>query len=240
MIEIIPAIDIIGGKSVRLTRGDYKSIKIYSENPLEIARQFEDSGIRRLHLVDLDGAKSNHIVNYDVLASITANTSLNVDFGGGVKSDQDIQMAFEFGASQVTGGSIAVKDRELFSSWITKYGVEKIILGADVTGGKIAIEGWQKETNEDLFTFLEEYLKQGIRYVICTDIAKDGLMKGASRELYREIMKVFPEIKLIASGGITEISELNELQDIGVYGAIIGKALYEGKIKLYDLTQFRT
>lgn len=238
MIEIIPAIDIIGGKCVRLTQGDYQCKKIYSDNPLEIAKQFENAGIRHIHLIDLDGARSNHIVNYDVLYSITSNTSLKVDFGGGIKSDSDIQLAFQYGAFQVTGGSIAVKDRSRFKSWIRKYGPEKIILGADVVGQKIAINGWQKETGEDLFDFLNEYLQQGIRYVICTDINKDGLMIGSSVNLYRRIVENFPDIKLIASGGITKVDEINELHDIGVYGAIIGKALYEGKIKLYDLTQF--
>lgn len=235
---IVPAIDIINGSCVRLTKGDYEQKKVYNENPLEVAKMFEDHGFSHLHLVDLDGAKSGHIVNETVLTNITKNTSLKVDFGGGVKSDADIELAFSSGATQITGGSIAAKDPDLMANWIKKYGAEKIILGADVNNRKIAVGGWLETTSLDLFDFLASYLDQGIEYVICTDIAKDGLLQGSSNELYAEIMKEFPKIKLIASGGVSSEDDLKRLKDIDVYGAIVGKAIYEGRLSLDLLSQY--
>lgn len=232
---IIPAIDIIDGKCVRLTQGDYSQKKIYSYNPLDVAKEFESAGITHLHLVDLDGAKSQHIVNYKVLETISKNTSLKIDFGGGIKSNDDIRIAFECGANQITGGSIAVKNKPMFIEWINTFGAEKIILGADVKNGKIAVNGWKEESQEELFTFLENYINSGIVYVICTDISKDGLLQGTATELYKQIISRFPAIKLIASGGVSSVSNLAELKNAGLYGAIVGKAFYEGKIKLSEL-----
>ena len=237
---IIPAIDIIDGKCVRLTKGDYDQKTTYNENPLEVAKMFEDAGFTHLHLVDLDGAKSGHIVNQHVLKSITQNTNLKVDFGGGVKTDQDIQLAFESGAQQITGGSIAVKNPVIFESWISTFGSDKIILGADVHDNKIAVGGWLETTQLDLFEFLNSYISKGIQYVICTDISKDGLLQGSANELYAEIIQQFPQLKLIASGGVTSISDLEKLTKIGVYGAIVGKAIYENKLTLNELIQFHT
>ncbi|KEO73896.1 1-(5-phosphoribosyl)-5-[(5-phosphoribosylamino)methylideneamino]imidazole-4-carboxamide isomerase [Anditalea andensis] len=238
-MEIIPAIDIIGGKCVRLTQGDYSQMKTYSDSPLEMAKTFEEAGIRRLHLVDLDGAKQKHIINQDVLKSIAQGTSLQVDFGGGVQSDEDIELAFSSGAHQITGGSIAVKLPSLFESWINKYGAEKIILGADVKDRKIAISGWQENTEVDVIEFINSYMKLGVQYVICTDVAKDGLLQGPSIELYKEIMAAIPEIKLIASGGVSDYQDLEKLENIGVYGAIVGKAFYEGRVTLEELASFQ-
>ncbi|HSJ69217.1 MAG TPA: 1-(5-phosphoribosyl)-5-[(5-phosphoribosylamino)methylideneamino]imidazole-4-carboxamide isomerase [Anditalea sp.] len=238
-MEIIPAIDIIGGKCVRLTQGDYAQVKTYSDSPLDMAKTFEDAGIRRLHLVDLDGAKQKKIVNKDVLQSIASGTSLQVDFGGGVQSDEDIELAFRFGAHQITGGSIAVKLPSLFESWIKKYGAEKIILGADVKNRKIAISGWQENTEVDVIDFIKNYQKLGIQYVICTDVAKDGLLQGPSIDLYKEIMAAIPGIKLIASGGVSNLQDLEDLEKSGVYGAIVGKAFYEGKVTLEQLASFQ-
>lgn len=238
-MEIIPAIDIIGGKCVRLTQGDYAQVKTYSDSPLDMAKTFEDAGIRRLHLVDLDGAKQKKIVNKDVLQSIASGTSLRVDFGGGVQSDEDIELAFRFGAHQITGGSIAVKLPSLFESWIKKYGAEKIILGADVKNRKIAISGWQENTEVDVIDFIKNYKKLGVQYVICTDVAKDGLLQGPSIDLYKEIMAAIPGIKLIASGGVSNLQDLEDLEKSGVYGAIVGKAFYEGKVTLEQLASFQ-
>ncbi|MDN5201716.1 1-(5-phosphoribosyl)-5-[(5-phosphoribosylamino)methylideneamino]imidazole-4-carboxamide isomerase [Fulvivirgaceae bacterium BMA10] len=238
MIEIIPAIDIIDGKCVRLTQGDYDQKKIYNENPLEVAKSFEGAGLKRLHMVDLDGARSKHIVNYKVLETVASNTSLKIDFGGGVKTDDDIKIAFDSGAQQVTGGSIAVKDKPTFKSWLKQYGPEKIILGADVKGDKIAISGWEEEATETLFDFLDEYEKEHIKYAICTDIAKDGLLSGTSIDLYQKIQQKYPTLKLIASGGVTTVKEIEKLNELNTFGVIIGKALYEGKIKLSELTKF--
>lgn len=234
---IVPAIDIIDGKCVRLTKGDYDQKKIYNENPLEVAKEFEEAGFTHLHLVDLDGAKSGHIVNQAVLKSITSNTTLKVDFGGGVKTDEDIQLAFECGAQQITGGSIAVKNRPVFEGWLKKYS-DKIILGADVNERKIAVTGWLETTDMDLFSFLKDYQAKGAEYVICTDIAKDGLLAGSSNELYAEIMQEFPKLKLIASGGVTTEEDLIKLEKMGVYGAIVGKAIYEGKLSLETLMKY--
>lgn len=235
---IIPAIDIIDGKCVRLTQGDYNQKKEYHDSPLEMAKRFEDAGIKRLHLVDLDGAKAKKIINKKVLKSVTSGTSLQVDFGGGVQSDQDIALAFELGAYQLTGGSIAVKNPTLFESWIAKYGGERIILGADAKDRKIAISGWEETTSMDLIDFIKEYHAKGISYVICTDVAKDGLLQGPSVDLYKEIMQEIPNIKLIASGGVSHVKDLEELQKTGVYGAIVGKAYYEGRISLEELAAF--
>lgn len=234
-MKIIPAIDIIEGKCVRLTKGDYAEKKIYSEHPLEVAYRFEGAGLQYLHLVDLDGAKEQHIVNWKVLEKIAAKTSLKIDFGGGVKSDNDIRIAFESGASQVTGGSIAAKDKETFKRWIAEYGSEQIILGADVKDEKICVAGWQEDTGINLFDFVTDYQQHGIKYVICTDISKDGMLEGSSLELYKKIKKKFPKIKLIASGGVSSIGELEKLTEMGIYGAIIGKAIYEGRIKLNEI-----
>ena len=237
-MEIIPAIDIIDGKCVRLTQGDYNQKKEYSSDPTEVAKRFEDAGIKRLHLVDLDGAKAKRIINTEVLEGICKATNLHVDFGGGVQSDEDIALAFNLGAKQVTGGSIAVKNPALFSGWLTSYGGEKLILGADAKDRKIAISGWEETTEMDLIDFIKDYHSKGVQYVICTDVAKDGLLQGPSLELYKEIMQEIPEIKLIASGGVASVSDLDELNEAGVYGTIVGKAFYEGKISLEELSSF--
>ena len=238
MIEIIPAIDIIQGKCVRLSQGDYSQKKVYNENPLEVAKMFESEGIRRLHLVDLDGAKAQHIVNYKVLELITTKTNLVVDFGGGLKTDDDIRIAFDCGASMITGGSIAVKDPEIFSSWIEKYGSDKIILGADVKGENIAVGGWLETSDIQLFPFVEDYIKKGVTKVICTDIKKDGMLQGASVGLYKKILVRFPSLYLIASGGVSSIADIEELEKANVPAVIFGKAIYEGNIKLKKLRKF--
>ena len=234
-MHIIPAIDIIDGKCVRLTQGDYAQQKVYNEDPLEVAKAFADAGITRLHLVDLDGARAKHIVNHKVLERIASKTSLHIDFGGGLKKDDDLRIAFECGARQITGGTVAVKDPDLFLSWLERFGPERIILGADVKNGKIAVSGWEEESQEELLPFLERYLAAGVRYAICTDVSKDGLLAGSARELYAEIRGEFPDLQLIASGGVTAIEEVEELREIGCFGAIIGKAIYEGRIALKDL-----
>lgn len=237
-MEIIPAIDLIGGKCVRLSQGDYSSKKEYHDDPLEMAKRFEGVGIRRLHLVDLDGAKAKKIVNADVLQRICAGTSLQVDFGGGIQSDEEIEKAFQLGAKQVTGGSIAVKNPVLFEAWIAKYGSEKIILGADAKNKKIAVGGWEETTSVDLIPFIKDYVTKGISYVICTDVAKDGLLQGPSVDLYKEILQEIPDLKLIASGGVSSVKDLEELEKIGVYGTIVGKAYYEGRVTLEELASF--
>ncbi|SOC80084.1 1-(5-phosphoribosyl)-5-[(5-phosphoribosylamino)methylideneamino] imidazole-4-carboxamide isomerase [Salinimicrobium sediminis] len=237
-MRIIPAIDIIDGKCVRLSQGDYNSKKIYNENPLEVAKEFQDHGIKYLHLVDLDGAKSKHIVNHKVLEQIATGTDLKIDFGGGLKSDEDLKIAFNSGASQITGGSIAVKDREIFLFWLEKYGSEKIILGADAKDEKVAVSGWMEDSKEELIPFIQKYSENGIQYVICTDIAKDGMLEGPSFGLYQKVLKEIPGINLIASGGIAEFDDLPKLQELGCEGAILGKAIYENKISLKQLEQF--
>lgn len=236
-MRIIPAIDIIDGKCVRLTKGDYNTRKTYRDNPLDAAREFEAYGIRYLHLVDLDGARSKHIVNHRVLQEIATKTSLEIDFGGGIKSDEDVRIAFENGARQVTGGSIAQQQPALFKRWLTTYGADKIILGADSHHRKIATDGWQQQSEEDVVDFISAYEKEGIRFVICTDIARDGTLEGPSTDLYRELI-ARTNIQLIASGGITSIDDLLTLQELGCEGAIIGKAIYEGKIRLDELKSF--
>jgi phosphoribosylformimino-5-aminoimidazole carboxamide ribotide isomerase len=236
---IIPAIDLIGGKCVRLSQGDYNSKKEYHDDPLEMAKRFEGAGISRLHLVDLDGAKAKMIVNADVLERICSGTSLLVDFGGGIQADEEIEKAFALGAKQVTGGSIAVKNPTLFEAWVSTYGAEKIILGADAKNKKIAVGGWEETTSVELIPFIKSYFEKGIRYVICTDVAKDGLLQGPSVELYQEILKEIPELKLIASGGVSSMKDLEELEKIGVYGTIVGKAYYEGRVTLEELASFK-
>ncbi|SFB15722.1 1-(5-phosphoribosyl)-5-[(5-phosphoribosylamino)methylideneamino]imidazole-4-carboxamide isomerase [Algoriphagus aquimarinus] len=237
-MQIIPAIDLIGGKCVRLSQGDYSSKKEYHDDPLEMAKRFEGAGIRRLHLVDLDGAKAKKIVNADVLQRISSGTSLQVDFGGGIQADEEIEKAFELGAQQVTGGSIAVKNATLFQAWITKYGSDKIILGADAKNKKIAVGGWEETTSVDLIPFIKDYVAKGISYVICTDVAKDGLLQGPSTDLYKEILEEIPGVKLIASGGVSSVKDLEDLEKIGVYGTIVGKAYYEGRVTLEELAAF--
>jgi len=232
---IIPAIDIIAGKCVRLSQGDYTQVTEYHADPLEIAKQFEGAGLQRLHLVDLDGARSARIVNYPVLERIASNTNLHIDFGGGIKSDDDARIAFESGAQQITGGTIAVTNRELFLGWINRYGSERIILGADVKEGKVAISGWQEQSALDLDPFLRDYLQLGVQYAICTDVSKDGLLQGSAIERYQHLRSTFPDLKLIASGGVSSIAELDQLHELGCYGVIVGKALYEGKILLKEL-----
>jgi len=237
-MRIIPAIDIIDGKCVRLSKGDYSTKKIYNENPLEVAKAFEGVGIKYLHLVDLDGAKSKEIVNYKILEQIATKTSLKIDFGGGLKSDKDLNIAFECGANQVTGGSIAVKDPEVFKTWLKAYGSDKIILGADAHEEKVAISGWLESSDKELIPFIQEYKNEGIHYVICTDISKDGMLEGPSFELYKRILMQVPEIALIASGGISHYDELAQLAEMGCEGTIIGKAIYENRISMQQLEEF--
>jgi phosphoribosylformimino-5-aminoimidazole carboxamide ribotide isomerase len=241
-LRIIPAIDIIDGKCVRLTKGDYNTKKIYNENPLEVAKEFEAAGIEFLHVVDLDGAKASQIINYKVLEQIASKTSLKIDFGGGLKSNKDLEIAFNSGAHQITGGSIAVKNSAIFESWIEKYGAQKIILGADFypdsAGGKIATNGWQEESTLELIPFIKGYQDKGIQYVICTDISKDGMLQGPSFEVYKKIISEVKNVKLIASGGISTFDELPRLAENGCEGVIIGKAIYEKKISLKQLEQY--
>jgi phosphoribosylformimino-5-aminoimidazole carboxamide ribotide isomerase len=237
-MRIIPAIDIIDGKCVRLSKGDYDTKKIYNENPLEVAKSFEDAGIRYLHLVDLDGAKSSKIINHKVLEQIASKTNLKIDFGGGLKSNEDLKIAFECGATQITGGSIAVKNPMLFKEWISIYGTDKIILGADANNRKIAVSGWLEESKEEVIPFIQNYQKEGISYIICTDIAKDGMLEGPSFDLYKEILDSCKNAKLIASGGISTFDELPKLAELGCEGTIIGKAIYEGRITLKQLEKF--
>ncbi|MDC0314067.1 1-(5-phosphoribosyl)-5-[(5-phosphoribosylamino)methylideneamino]imidazole-4-carboxamide isomerase [Flavobacteriales bacterium] len=234
-MRIIPAIDIIDGNCVRLTKGDFETKKIYNENPLDVAKEFEDNGIEFLHLVDLDGAKSKRIVNYKTLELIASNTDLKIDFGGGLKSDNDLKIAFESGANQVTGGSIAVQEPELFNSWVQTYG-DKIILGADCINRKIATNGWLQTSELDVLDLILEFEKRGIKSVICTDISKDGMLSGPSIELYKDLISN-TNAQLIASGGVSSIQDLIELKSIGCEGAIIGKAIYEGKVTLKELRE---
>ena len=237
-MRIIPAIDIIEGKCVRLLKGDYDTKKVYNEDPLEVAKRFEGAGIRHLHLVDLDGARSKHIVNYRILEQIASRTGLRIDFGGGLKSDEDLHVAFESGASQVTGGSIAVSDPVTFLRWLEAYGPEKIILGADARKGRIAVSGWEEESEKHLLPFIRDYFEQGIRYVISTDIDKDGMLQGPSFDQYEILLSELPELRLIASGGISEFDELPRLADMGCDGVIIGKALYENRIRLDQIEKY--
>jgi phosphoribosylformimino-5-aminoimidazole carboxamide ribotide isomerase len=249
-MRIIPAIDIIDGKCVRLSKGDYDTKKIYNENPIEVAKEFEAHGIQYLHLVDLDGAKSKHIVNHKVLEQIASQTNLKIDFGGGLKTDEDLRIAFESGAKQITGGSIAVKDPRTFEGWIQKHGADKIILGADAMDERVAVSGWLEESKEELIPFIQSYQAKGINYVICTDISKDGMLEGPSFDLYRKILEnsmvdvsageeqSVRKLKLIASGGISIFDELPKLAEMGCEGTIIGKAIYENRISLKQLETY--
>ena len=238
MIEIIPAIDIIDGKCVRLSQGDYEQKKVYNENPLEVAKMFEDNGIRRLHLVDLDGAKAQHIVNYKILERIASKTSLVIDFGGGLKSESDVEIAFESGANMITGGSIAVKNPAIFESWIQKFGSNHIILGADCKNRKIAVTGWLESTEKEIIPFIQDWKKKNIHKVICTDISKDGMLEGTSIELYKEILQNELNIHLIASGGVSTVKDIEDLAKANIPGVIIGKAIYEGRITFKELLNF--
>lgn len=235
---IVPAIDIIDGKCVRLTKGDYTTKIIYNEDPLEVAKEFEANGITHLHLVDLDGAKSGAVVNWHVLENVTHNTSLQVDFSGGIKTKQTAQKCFDLGAQQIAVGSLAVKNQKEFVDWIWAFGEEKLILGADVINEKIAINGWQETSTKSVYDFLDYYFEEGIDYVLCTDVSKDGMLQGPSFELYRNIIEEYPELKLIASGGVSTKDDLLQLKELGCYAAIVGKAFYEGKILMQDLKEF--
>ena len=235
MIEIIPAIDIIGGKCVRLTKGDYDKQRTYADNPAEMAAELESLGARRLHVVDLDGAKSRHIVNTATLEQITGRTNLVVDFGGGIKSEDDIERAFRSGASMVTVGSVAVTDKALMQRWIDTYGAERIILGADVRDGRISVNGWKEDSQEEIADFLEYYINKGVTKVLCTDISRDGTLEGPSLELYRKILRRFPDLYLIASGGVSGVSDIRELDSAGVPAVVFGKAFYEGRISKEEL-----
>ena len=237
-MEIIPAIDIIDGKCVRLTHGDYSQKKIYNEHPLEVAKEFEDAGIKRLHLVDLDGAKAGAVENWKVLETIAAKTSSVIDFGGGIKSEKDVQIVFDSGAALATIGSIAVKDEKTFSDWLAKFGSEKFLLGADVKKEKITVSGWTEETEIWIYDFLQKYIDKGMKQIFCTDVSKDGALEGPSSELYKSIIEKFPELHFIASGGVSSIDDVYQLQNIGCKGVIIGKAIYERRIQLNELKNF--
>jgi phosphoribosylformimino-5-aminoimidazole carboxamide ribotide isomerase len=236
-MEIIPAIDIIDGKCVRLTQGDYAQKKIYNEHPLEVAMAFEDAGLKRLHLVDLDGAKAGKVRNWKVLETIAGRTGMIIDFGGGIKTAGDVDIVFNSGAAQATVGSIAVKNGELFVSWLEQYGSERFLLGADVKDEKIAVAGWTETTDTWVYDFIRGYMEKGVRQIFCTDTSKDGLLQGPSLELYKNIMTEFPALEFIASGGVSEMEDIYRLKDIGCKGVIIGKAIYEGRIALKDLTR---
>jgi phosphoribosylformimino-5-aminoimidazole carboxamide ribotide isomerase len=235
MIELIPAIDIIDGQCVRLTKGDYNQKKVYNDDPLTVAKEFEKIGFKRLHMVDLDGARSKHIVNNEILRRVTAETSLIVDFGGGIKSEEDIVKAFESGASMITVGSIAVTQPELFIQWMEKYGPEKMILGADVRNGMISINGWKKDSQISLLPFLKQYVEAGVKNVLCTEISKDGTLQGPAVTLYKEIMSAYPKLHLIASGGVSRKEDIDELESEGIPAVVFGKAIYEGRINLKEL-----
>lgn len=235
MIELIPAIDLIGGKCVRLTKGDYDTQKVYNEDPVAVAREFEEYGFKRLHVVDLDGARSKHVVNHKVLERMAQATNLIIDFGGGIKTDEDIRIATENGAQMVTVGSVAVTQPELFLGWLQQLGSERIILGADVKNGRISINGWKEDSSDELIPFLDKYIQKGVQKVLCTEISKDGTLQGPATALYREIMTQFPQCHLIASGGVSSTNDLQELDQAGIPAVVFGKAIYEGRIALKDL-----
>ena len=237
-MRIIPAIDLIEGKCVRLTQGDYKQKKIYNEKPLEVAKEFEDAGLLYLHLVDLDGAKAKKIVNWKTLETITSRTSLQVDFGGGVQSDDDLRVVFECGAKQVTGGSVAVKNADLFENWLSQYGGEKIILGADARNERVAVSGWEEGTDIWVYDFVQKWVEKGVKYTISTDVAKDGLLQGPSFDLYKNLQDQCPNLRIIASGGVSNMADLEKLAEQNIFGVIVGKAIYEGRISLSALTKF--
>ena len=235
MIELIPAIDIINGQCVRLTKGDYDQKTVYSDSPAKVAAEFEAIGFKRLHVVDLDGAKSKHIVNSQVLRDITTATGLSVDFGGGIKTDEDIETAFECGAQMVTVGSIAVTHPDVFIAWLEKYGPDRLILGADVRNGKISINGWKEDSTEDLLPFLRKYVDAGVKNVLCTEISKDGTLAGPAIGLYQQVMKEYPMLHLVASGGVSSIDDITALDVAGIPAVVFGKAIYEGRINLKEL-----
>lgn len=235
MIELIPAIDLIGGKCVRLTKGDYDTQKVYNEDPVAVAREFEEYGFKRLHVVDLDGARSKHVVNHKVLERMAQATNLVIDFGGGIKTDEDIRIATESGAQMVTVGSVAVTQPELFLGWLQQLGSERIILGADVKNGRISINGWKEDSSDELIPFLDKYIQKGVQKVLCTEISKDGTLQGPATALYREIMTQYPQCHLIASGGVSSMNDLKELDQADIPAVVFGKAIYEGRIALKDL-----
>jgi phosphoribosylformimino-5-aminoimidazole carboxamide ribotide isomerase len=235
---IIPAIDVIEGKAVRLTQGDYSQKKVYNEHPLEVARQFEDAGLRRLHLVDLDGAKAGKVKNWKILEALAGKTSLIIDFGGGIKSEKDVQIVFDSGAAFATVGSVAVKNEEEFVKWLLQFGADKFLLGADVKDEKIAVAGWMETTDIWIYEFIEKYLAHGVQQIFCTDISKDGKLEGPAIQLYKNIVSKFPDLHFIASGGVSSMQDLGELQNIGCKGAIVGKAIYEGRLKITELSKF--
>ena len=236
-MKIIPAIDLINGNCVRLTKGDYTTEKVYNTDPIQVAKQFESAGFTRLHVVDLDGAKAGKVINLSTLQNICSNTSLQVDFGGGIKTREDLNKVLDAGAHQVTIGSLAAKDPEKVHGWIVEFGADKFILGADALNGKIAVNGWIDDSGIDLFEFIEGYYSKGIRYVLCTDISKDGMLQGTSNELYERIMKVYPDLFLIASGGVSGIQDVEELIRLNIPSVVIGKAIYEGRINLSELAK---
>jgi len=237
-MEIIPAIDIIEGKCVRLTQGDYEQKKIYNEHPLEIAKQFEDVGLKRLHLVDLDGAKAGAVRNWKVLETLASKTSLIIDFGGGIKKEEDVKIVFNSGAALATVGSLAVKNEEEFVKWLLLFGTDKFLLGADVKEEKIAVSGWLEKTDIWIYDFIQKYIEHGVQQIFCTDVSKDGKLEGPSIDLYKNIINKFPELHFIASGGVSSLKNLEELKEIGCKGVIVGKAIYENRISLTDLKNF--
>ena len=238
--QIIPAIDIIEGKCVRLTHGDYSQKKIYNEHPLEVARQFEDAGLQRLHLVDLDGAKAGAVKNWKVLETLAGKTSLVIDFGGGIKTEKDVQIVFDSGAAYATVGSIAVKDEATFTQWLHQFGAGKFLLGADVKDEKITVSGWLEQTDIWVYDFMQQYIEKGVQQIFCTDVSKDGALEGPSTELYKNIIQKFPQLHFIASGGVSNLDDVYRLQDIGCKGAIIGKAIYEGRVSLGELKKLNS
>ncbi len=238
MIELIPAIDLIEGKCVRLTKGNYDTQKVYNEDPVAVAQEFKAYGFTRLHVVDLDGARSKHIVNHHTLEKIASATDMFIDFGGGIKTDEDLRIAFESGASLVTVGSIAATNPELFKTWFDKYGAERMILGADVKNGFISINGWKEESNQALLPFLQNYMDMGVKHVLCTEISKDGMLQGPATPLYKEIMAEFPQCKLIASGGVSGMEDIRQLNKAGIPSVVFGKAIYEGRISLMELAEW--
>ncbi len=235
---IIPAIDIIEGKAVRLTQGDYSQKKVYNEHPLEVARQFEDAGLKRLHLVDLDGAKEGKVKNWKVLETLAGKTTLTIDFGGGIKTQKDVQIVLDSGATFAAVGSIAVKNEEEFVKWLAQFGAEKFLLGADVKDEKIAVGGWLETTDIWIYDFIEKYIEHGVKQIFCTDVSKDGKLEGPSIDLYKSIVTKYPELHFIASGGVSSLKDLDDLRNIGCKAAIVGKAIYEGRIKIAELKQF--
>ncbi|MEL7340190.1 MAG: 1-(5-phosphoribosyl)-5-[(5-phosphoribosylamino)methylideneamino]imidazole-4-carboxamide isomerase [Bacteroidota bacterium] len=237
MTKLIPAIDLIDGKCVRLEEGDYARKKVYNEDPVAVAKSFADAGIEYLHLVDLDGAKAGRLINWKVLEGITQATTLHVDMGGGLKSDEDLRLAFECGARQVNVGSIAAKNRPLFLDWLSRYGTERLILSADARNGRVAIHGWQTQTQFELIPYLQDYHAEGVHHAVVTDISKDGMLQGPAFGLYQEIQETVPDLNLIASGGVSSLEDVIQLKEAGLHGIIIGKAIYEGRIKLAELSQ---